>query len=408
MANIRTRKETGKLYLDFFIKGVRFREQTLLEENAKNIKVLEQLAQTIEARILLNEFRYEEFFPGSSKNIIKAAKIGMAGNEIRAEVLKLEQEGPKAPTFKEFSEQWYTEKTIEWRASHLRNVRSMLDSLFIPYFGKYSVASITRESLINFRVKMAQMSGRGGNETLTPKTVNNRMGVLQMIMQEASLRYRFENPYQHISPLKMKKIHIEPFSLVEVNTIIEQVREDYRNYYTVRFYTGMRTGEIDGLKWEYVDFENKQILVRETIIGGRIEYTKNDSSQRVIPMLGPVYDALKDQYQATSKISPYVFCNMEGKPLEHNNVTKRVWYPLLEYLGLKKRRPYQTRHTTATLLLASGENPEWVARVLGHASTEMLFKVYSRYIPNLTRQDGSAFDQLVHKTINLKSGVSHE
>jgi len=62
---------------------------------------------------------------------------------------------------------------------------------------------------------------------------------------------------------------------------------------------------------------------------------------------------------------------------------------------MKKRRPYQTRHTAATLFLASGENPEWVARVLGHASTEMLFKVYSRYIPNLTRQDGSAFETLV-------------
>ncbi len=87
--------------------------------------------------------------------------------------------------------------------------------------------------------------------------------------------------------------------------------------------------------------------------------------------------------------------NAEGNPLDHNNVTKRVWYPILRYLGLKKRRPYQTRHTTATLLLASGENPEWVARFLGHVSTEMLFKVYSRYIPSLTRQDGSAFERML-------------
>ena len=90
-----------------------------------------------------------------------------------------------------------------------------------------------------------------------------------------------------------------------------------------------------------------------------------------------------------------MFCNSEGEPLDQNNVTKRVWYPLLRHLGMKKRRPYQTRHTAATLFLASGENPEWVARVLGHSSTEMLFKVYSRYIPNLTRQDGSAFERLV-------------
>ena len=57
--------------------------------------------------------------------------------------------------------------------------------------------------------------------------------------------------------------------------------------------------------------------------------------------------------------------------------------------------PYQMRHTAATLWLASGEAPEWIARQLGHSSTEMLFRVYSRYVPNLTRQDGSAIDRLL-------------
>jgi integrase len=59
------------------------------------------------------------------------------------------------------------------------------------------------------------------------------------------------------------------------------------------------------------------------------------------------------------------------------------------------RRPYQTRHTAATLWLASGENPQWIARQLGHSSTEMLFSVYSRFVPNLTRKDGSAFERLL-------------
>jgi integrase len=53
------------------------------------------------------------------------------------------------------------------------------------------------------------------------------------------------------------------------------------------------------------------------------------------------------------------------------------------------------RHTAATLWLASGEAPEWIARQLGHTSTEMLFRVYSRYVPNLTRQDGSAMERLL-------------
>jgi integrase len=108
-----------------------------------------------------------------------------------------------------------------------------------------------------------------------------------------------------------------------------------------------------------------------------------------------VFEALQRQHAATAAMSEYAFCNREGKPLDNKNFTDRVWSPLLRHLGLKARRPYQMRHTAATLWLASGEAPEWIARQLGHSSTEMLFRVYSRYVPNLTRRDGSAIDRLL-------------
>jgi len=156
----------------------------------------------------------------------------------------------------------------------------------------------------------------------------------------------------------------------------------------------MRTGEIDGLQWRLVDFERRQILVRHAWVKNELIDTKNDGSFRTIDISDIVYDALKTQFEATGKLQ-FVFCNTEGNPLYHNNVTKRVWHPLLSRLGLRKRRPYQTRHTTATLWLAAGESPEWIARQMGHTTTEMLFRVYSRYVPNLTRQDGSAFERLL-------------
>jgi integrase len=90
-----------------------------------------------------------------------------------------------------------------------------------------------------------------------------------------------------------------------------------------------------------------------------------------------------------------VFCNAKGKPLDRRNIRSRIWYPTLDALGLRRRRPYQTRHTAATLWLAAGESPEWIARQMGHTSTQMLFRTYSRYVPNLTRRDGSAMEQLL-------------
>lgn len=234
------------------------------------------------------------------------------------------------------------------------------------------------------------------------------MNPLRQILNEAADRYDFRTPFDNIKQLKVKRTDVDPFALNEVKSILKTVRPDFRAYFTTRFFTGMRTGEIDGLKWKYVDFEKRLIMVRETVVNGQDEYTKTDGSQRDIQMNQLVFDALKEQQKATAGLSDYVFCNRLGTPLDHKNVTSRVWYPLLRHLGLKERRPYQCRHTAATLWLASGEAPEWIARQLGHTTTEMLFRVYSRYVPNLTRRDGSAFERLLAQSIggSLQFGVA--
>ena len=119
-------------------------------------------------------------------------------------------------------------------------------------------------------------------------------------------------------------------------------------------------------------------------------------------MSEPVYQALLEQKKATGQFA-FVFCGALGNPLHLNNVNDRVWYPLLRNLDMKRRRPDQTRHTAATLWLASGEAPEWIARQMGHTTTEMLFRIYSRYVPNLTRQDGSAMERLLADQLSQTS-----
>ncbi|MDE2298368.1 MAG: site-specific integrase, partial [Burkholderiales bacterium] len=272
--------------------------------------------------------------------------------------------------------------------------RGILDQHLLPRFGHFPIGSVSRAQILDFRSALSALRGRQPGTKLSPARINTIMLILRQILQEAADRYEFTMPMGRLRPLKIPRSDVAPFTLEQSQLIIGAVRKDYCNYMRTRFYTGMRSGEIHGLKWKYVDFERRLILVRETIVGGEEEYTKTDASQRDIQMSQIVFDALKAQFEATGKLG-YVFCNRAGEPLDTNNFTKRVWYPLLRHLGLELRRPYQTRHTAATLWLAAGEAPEWIARQLGHASTEMLFRVYSRYVPNLTRRDGSAFDRLL-------------
>ena len=86
-----------------------------------------------------------------------------------------------------------------------------------------------------------------------------------------------------------------------------------------------------------------------------------------------------------------MFQSLRGKPIETSNFANRDWPGILSRAEVPWRRAYQTRHTAATPILAEGEEPQWIAHVLGHASCQMLWQFYSRYVPNFTRNDGAAF-----------------
>ena len=402
MPSIRVHKPNGALFFDFTFRGQRCREYTLLPNTAANYKKLEKVLAKIETEINAGTFDYANYFPNSKAlkrfaraNLEKVAPTAMT--EVFAESAEKSTAEPKAigPLFCEFTAQWFQEHEIEWRRSHIRSLRSTLDGRLIPHFGQKVVSSITKSDILAYRATLAKVKGRGDKEGLSPKRINEIIGTLCQIIDEAADRFEFTTPTTNIKRLRVRKVDVDPFSLQDVQSILATVRADYRNYFTVRFFTGMRTGEVHGLKWRYVDFEHRLIRVRETFVLGEDEYTKTDGSQRDIQMSQPVFDAMAKQYEVTGKLSDYVFCNLMGAPLDNKNFTDRVWYPLLRHLGMAERRPYQMRHTAATLWLAAGEAPEWIARQLGHTSTEMLFKVYSRYVPNLTRQDGSAMERLL-------------
>ncbi|MBH9578157.1 tyrosine-type recombinase/integrase [Inhella proteolytica] len=403
MASIRTSR--GKLFIDYRANGERQRVYTGLADTPANHARLAAPAQHIDRAIKAGEciqdvlvafgLASETTSVASTAAIAPVAPVRQKSSFTETHLLVT------APAFIAFAEQWFSEFKVGWRKTYEATVHGILEQHLLPRFGRHAVSAITRAEILEFRAHLASLRGRREGTKLSPARINTIMLILRQILQEAADRYEFTMPMGRLRPLKVPKSDVAPFSLPEVQRLLQTIRPDYRNYLTVRFFTGMRSGEIHGLKWKYVDFERRLILVRETIVGGEEEYTKTDASQRDIVMSEVVFEALRAQRRATGN-RDYVFCNLKGEPLDTINFTKRVWYPLLRHLGLELRRPYQTRHTAATLWLAAGETPEWIARQLGHASTEMLFRVYSRFVPNLTRRDGSAFDRLLTQAFTPK------
>ncbi|AMT97231.1 MULTISPECIES: tyrosine-type recombinase/integrase [Psychrobacter] len=395
MATMRGR--FGKLVVDFRYLGKRCREKTSLEDNPANRKKLAQVMKKMEAEITLNIFDYAAYFPKSER-----------AQEMTALADRAEACISRNPTFKEFSETFFEERKIEWRPSYRQKIQIILEKYLLPEFGGKAVHAIKKSDLLTFRSSLAKVRyGKDGQSSLSVARINQIMILLRMILEEASDRHEFEMPYKNIKNLKQARPDVNPFTLSEVWLILKHVRADYRPYYTIRFFTGMRTSEIDGLKWDCINFDRREISIRGALVNGEMGPTKTLGSQRDIAMSQLVYDALQEQKASTFGKSEFVFCNSQGNPMEYRNVNRRIWKPTLALLGLKHRRAYQTRHTAATLWLAAGENPEWIARQMGHSSTEMLFRVYSRYVPDITRQDGSAMDNLLLASKEKLTGASN-
>lgn len=307
------------------------------------------------------------------------------------------------PTFEGFYKTWHGQMAPQWRRLHRQGVDDVFRAHLLPRLGNVPLDKIDRDAVFELRAALAQAPGRGGRP-LSASRINKVMRLFSQMIGEAAMRYPIESPCKGIKPLRIVQPEIQPFSLEEVKLIIDSIRPDHRDYMLTRFLTGMRTGEVDGLHWEHVDFRLNVIKVRGIYSAGMRESGgKTASASRDIPMLPQLRQALLARHEARDRSIPWVFHTRNGKPIDAHNFTNRIWYPLLDHLGLAKRRPYQTRHTAATLLLASGESPEWIARILGHVNTDMLFKVYSSYVPNATHQDGSEIERIIGNVLDQRT-----
>ena len=408
MPNVRV-NGSGKLFFDFYYRKIRCREYTLLNDTAANRRLMEQKYKQIEKEISAGTFSYRRYFPSSQRaNLFEPAAVTVAPMNSQ-ELVNAAASATRSmasvsvatsavvgvtPLFTDFADKWYDEREVDWKRSTRLKVADILRKHLNTRFKGRRVGEITKEDILSLRIYVdnEDRDGRG----LSNSRINGILNVLRQVLEEAGDRYGFASPYRKIKPLHVGKTRVDPFSLEEVQKILANVPAAHEPFYTVAFFTAMRTSELLGLKWDAVDFARSQILVRETWVCGGLDTPKTDGSDRVIDLSTPVRAALERQRKLTAAVSSeFVFCATNGQPLSRHNLANRIWRPTLKALGLRHRRPYQTRHTAATLWLAAGEAPEWIAKQMGHTSTKMLFTVYSRFVPNLTRKDGSMFELLV-------------
>lgn len=217
-------------------------------------------------------------------------------------------------------------------------------------------------------------------------------------------------PLVGVKMLREEKTEVDPLASDEVEAFLAKCPTWWRPYFTVSVWSGARPGELAALKWGDIDWRTSKYRIRARRYRGEESTPKTKSSTRDVDMLAPVVEALKAQraQQAAMRLKrgegkpeagkDYVFTGTQGGFLSQNFMREKIWYPTLGAAKLRRRTFYQTRHTFASNALAAGKDPMWIARMLGHRSTEMVFNVYARFIPNRTRTDGNALVARMGKT----------
>ena len=167
----------------------------------------------------------------------------------------------------------------------------------------------------------------------------------------------------------------------------------------------MRVGEVLGLRWQDVDFENYRVTIKQQISfikGGHIfQPPKTKSGNRTIPIPHQVTKVLKEvkAKQALNqkffgpeyrKDLDLVCCTDKGTPLYHGNFSMR-WNSLIKKAGLPRIRIHDARHTHASLLLQQGVNPKVVAERLGHANVSITLDTYTHLLPGIQENAVNTF-----------------
>lgn len=177
--------------------------------------------------------------------------------------------------------------------------------------------------------------------------------------------------------------------------------------------TGLRRGEVCGLRWSDVDLQNAQMTVcrsRVPLAGEVIESTPKSGQARIVALDEDTVAALerhrKGQAAAQLKMGPkwrgegnYVFTRPDGRPIEPNSIS-REFRLAVAAAGLRHIRLHDLRHTHASLLLADGEPIGNVSRRIGHADSHITAQVYEHYVPGAQKATAARFRDILRNAKN--------
>jgi integrase len=304
---------------------------------------------------------------------------------------------PSSMPLAEYLERWLEDSARHRvRPSTLAGYREQLARYVYPVLGARRLCDL---SPLDIQVLFQHMTARG----LAPSTVRRVHARLKTALRVAvRMGLLPSNPLDRVDPVRVPRREMRVLSPQEARRFLDAAPEDrFGVLWWLLLETGLRPSEALALKWEDLDLERGVLYVRRSLswVGGRwrFEEPKTARARRSVPLSAQLVSALRHHRRAVLEQRlragsewqelGLVFCSEVGTPVDLSNLRNRSFKRILRRAGLPADlRPYDLRHSAATLLLLAGEHPKVVSERLGHSTVALTLDTYSHALPTLQQQ----------------------
>lgn len=318
----------------------------------------------------LGYVRYRKRSPENSKAGARAYEASLRQRLARGE--KIDSPKFEKQTFAQFAETWFTTYVVtNNKPSEQQTKRCYLQSSIVPFFAKTGLDAIGKREIELFKVSEQR---RG----LSNKTINNKLGVLRKCLASAYEWGAMPNPPPTIKALKCTPPVSTFLTRAEADSLLSHASGIVYEMILTALRTGIRQGEVRGLQWGDIDWENRTLTVRHAFC----EYTQNlttpkSNRERHVPLADDLYEVLL----ARRALSGYVFTNERGRPFPQRTHL-RCLRQVQERAGLKSIGWHTLRHTFASHL-ADKVSLRTVQELLGHSTITMTMRYSHVAAPQL-------------------------
>jgi len=305
--------------------------------------------------------RYRKRSPENTMAGAKAYEASLRHRLARGE--HMDSMAPERQTFGQFAEVWFTSYVeTNNKPSEQRRKRDVLRTSLVPYFGKTYLDAISKKDIELYKA-LEQGKGRGN------KTINNKLTVLRKCLTTAHDWGALAKAPPAIKQLKCPPPITDFLTQEEAERLLAHAQGVIYEMILAALRTGMRRGEIRGLQWEAIDWDNRILTVRHSFC----DYTQGLTSpksnrERHIPLADDLYQVLRARRKATG----YVFTNRRGRPFPQQTVL-RYLRDIQTAAGLRKIGWHTLRHTFASHL-ATRVSLRTVQELLGHSTITMTMR----------------------------------